>query len=256
VIQPPSSIDVLGCRVDNVTMAESVAWCDALIQAGRPAYVVTPNAEIVMQAQRMPDLRRLINSSQLSIPDGASLLLAGRMLGRPLREQVTGTDLSYELARLASRRGYRMFLLGAAEGVAQAAAARLVARYPGLQIAGTFGGWSRPEGDAETRAAVAAAAPVDILLVAYGAPWQERWIGRNAADLDVKLAMGVGGVFDFIAGRVRRAPRWLRRIGFDWLFRLAVQPWRWRRQLTIPQFLWQVLLERARRARRPAAPAQ
>jgi N-acetylglucosaminyldiphosphoundecaprenol N-acetyl-beta-D-mannosaminyltransferase len=255
-MQPPRSIDILGCRVDDVTMAEAVAWCDALIQANRPAYVVTPNAEIVMRAQGLPDLRGLINGSHLSIPDGASLLLAGRILGRPLREQVTGTDLSYELASLASRQGYRMFLLGAAEGVAEAAAARLVARYPGLRIAGTFAGWSRPEGDAETRAAVHAAAPVDILLVAYGAPWQERWIGRNAAALDVKLAMGVGGVFDFMAGRVRRAPPWLRRIGLDWLFRLAVQPWRWRRQLTIPQFLWYVLLERGRRPRGPATPAK
>lgn len=253
----PRSIEILGCRVDDVTMDEAVSYCDALIRGGGPARVVTPNAEIVMAAQSMDDLRGLINRSALSIPDGAGLLLAGRILGSPLREQVTGTDLSYALAGLARDRGYRLFLLGAAEGVAAAAARRLEALYPGLAVAGTFAGHAGPEGDAETRAAVAAAAPVHILLVAYGAPGQERWIARNQIVLGVPLAMGVGGVLDFMAGRVRRAPPWLRRIGLDWAFRLAMQPSRWRRQLALPRFVWRVVQRRRaaiKRATRTAPP--
>src|SRR5262245_59517678 len=119
------SIEVLGCRVDDVTLDEAAALCQRLIQVGRPAQVVTPNAEIVVAARRLPDLRDLINRSALSVPDGAGLLLAGRLLGTPLREQVTGTDLSYRLAGLAAERGYRLFLLGAGPGVAAAAAAAL-----------------------------------------------------------------------------------------------------------------------------------
>jgi N-acetylglucosaminyldiphosphoundecaprenol N-acetyl-beta-D-mannosaminyltransferase len=241
------SIEVLGCRVDDVDMDQAVALCDRLIRAGRPAQVVTPNAEIVVAAQRVADLRDLINRSALSIPDGAGLLLAGRLLGTPLREQVTGTDLSYRLAALAAERGYRLFLLGAGPGVAEAAAGALRRRHPALQIAGTFAGRAGPEGDAQTRAAVAAAGRVDVLLVAYGAPRQERWIARNQAALGVPLALGIGGVFDFMSGRVPRAPAWLRRAGFDWLYRLAREPWRWRRQLALPRFVGLVLLSAARR---------
>jgi len=124
------SIDVLGCRVDDLTMDEAVAECERLILAGRPAQVVTPNAEIVVAAGRHPELRDLINRSALSIPDGAGLLLAGRLLATPLREQVTGTDLCYRLAALAAARGYRLFLLGAWPGVAAAAAAALRRRQP------------------------------------------------------------------------------------------------------------------------------
>ena len=245
------SIDILGCRVDDVTLDEAVALCDSFIQAGRIAQVVTPNAEILRAAQRDAGLRELINRSALSIPDGAGLLLAGRLLGTPLRAQVTGTDLGYRLAALGRERGYRLFLLGAGPGVAELAADRLVRLYPGLRVAGTFAGTPEPSTDAEARAAVAAARPVDILLVAYGAPYQERWIARNQADLGVPLALGIGGGLDFMAGRVRRAPAWLRRLGFDWLFRLAVQPWRWRRQLALPVFVW-LVLRSARRRRRLA----
>lgn len=241
---PPRSIEILGCRVDDVTMDEAVARCDELIRRREPVQVVTPNAEIVMAAQRLPDLRELINRSALSIPDGAGLLLAGRILGTPLREQVTGTDLSYRMGALAADRGYRLFLLGAAEGVAEQAGRRLQVLNPGLQVAGTFAGRSRPDGDAETRSAVAAAGRVDVVLVAYGAPWQERWIARNQADLGIPLAMGVGGAFDFMAGRTPRAPAWLRGIGLDWAFRLAIQPSRFRRQLALPRFVGRVVLTR------------
>src|SRR5439155_12412027 len=140
-------IDVLGVRVDDVTIDESVEVCRASLRSRGSHRIVTPNAEIVMAARADAQFRATLNGSTLSIPDGAGLLLAGRLLGTPLRAQVTGTDLCYRLAALSAERGYRLFLLGAQPGVAAAAAAALERRYPGLKVAGTFPGRAGPEGD-------------------------------------------------------------------------------------------------------------
>src|SRR4051794_242927 len=161
-----------------------------------------------MLAQRDAAFRAALDDAALAIPDGGGLLLAARLWGRPFREQVRGTDLVYRLAAVGAREGQRWFLLGAAPGVAEAARQRLMARYPGLQVVGTFGGSPQPDDDAAVETAIRSAAPVDVLLVAYGAPGQEVWMARNVAPLGVPVAIGVGGVLDFISGRVRRAPRW------------------------------------------------
>lgn len=237
------SIDVLGVRVDDVTLREALSICRACIRSGEPHRIVTPNAEFVMAARQDPAFRTLLNDATLAIPDGAGLLLAGRLLGTPLREQVAGTDLADGLAGLAAREGYRLFLLGAAPGVADLAAHRLVERHPGLTIAGTFAGSAAPEADAQTRGRLQEAGRIDALLVAYGARKQEAWIARNQAALHIPLAIGIGGALDFFSGRVPRAPRPLRRVGLDWLFRLIVQPWRWQRQLALPRFLLAVTHE-------------
>ena len=241
------SIEILGVRVDDVSMAEALAICEAGVRSGEPHRVVTPNAEFVVAARQSADFRALVNGSTLSIPDGAGLLLAARLLGTRLREQVTGTDLADQLAGRCAERGYRLFLLGAAPGIAELAAERLRQRYPRLTIAGAWGGAPEPDSDGETRAKVAEAGRVDVILVAYGREKQESWIARNQTALGIPLAVGVGGVFDFFAGRVPRAPALVRRAGFDWLFRLAVQPWRWRRQLALPRFVALATVEGLRR---------
>jgi len=242
-----SLVEILGVRVDDVTHSEAVARCITLVADPQPRYVVTPNPEFVVLARRDPEFRRILNAADLAIPDGGGLLLAARLLRSPLREQVRGTDLCYLLIEEAVRRAWRLFLLGAASGVAEDAARRLAARYPGLQIAGTFAGDGSPSGDAETRAAIQRAGRSDVLFAAYGPNKQERWIDRNLAHLDVGVAMGVGGVLDFMSGRVRRAPYVIRRLGIDWLWRLAVQPRRIRRQgVAIPVFLWLALREAVR----------
>lgn len=222
-------------RVDDVTADEALALCEAFIRDRRRA-VVTPNPEIVMAARADGGLRHALARADLAIPDGGGLLLAARLWGRPLREQVRGTDLAYRLIERAAARGYRIFLLGAAPGVADEAARRLRAAYPGLCIAGTYAGIADEAHDADTQAAVARAGPVDVLLVAYGASKQEQWLARNLPTLDVGVALGIGGVLDFMAGRVRRAPAPIRHAGFEWLYRLLVQPWRWRRQLRAARY--------------------
>ncbi|HVC32631.1 MAG TPA: WecB/TagA/CpsF family glycosyltransferase [Chloroflexota bacterium] len=245
------SIDVLGVRVDDVTLREALAICHACIRSGKPHRVVTPNAEFVMAARPDPGFRQLLNDSTLLIPDGAGLLLAGRLLGARLHAQVAGTDLADQLAGLCAREGYRLFLLGAAPGVADEAGRRLRARHPNLIVAGTCAGSADPSADDETRARLRAAGRIDVLLVAFGAPKQEAWIERNQAALEIPLAIGVGGALDFLSGRVPRAPAAMRRLGFDWLFRLTVQPWRWRRQLALPRFVVAVTYEGMRRRLAP-----
>ena len=241
-------MDVLGVRVDDVTHAEALARCRTLIEDAKPRYCVTPNPEFVIWARRDPEFRRILNASDLAIPDGGGLLLAARLWGAPLREQVRGTDLCSLLMEEGVRRGWRFFFLGAAPGVAEAAALRLRERYRGLEVAGTFAGDGSAAGDAETRAAVRAAGRCDVVFVCYGANKQERWIDRNLQELDVGLALGVGGVLDFFSGRVRRAPAVIRRLGVDWLWRAALQPSRIRRQAdTIPLFLWLAGREALRR---------
>ena len=241
-------MDVLGVRVDDVTHAEALARCRTLVEDPQPRYCVTPNPEFVILARRDPEFRRILNESDLAIPDGGGLLLAARLFGTPLREQVRGTDLCYLLMEESVRRGWRLFLLGAAPGVADEAAVKLRQRYPGLKIVGTFAGDGSSAGDDETRTAVRAAGRTDLLFVCYGANKQERWIDRNLAQLDVGLALGLGGVLDFFSGRVRRAPYVVRRLGVDWLWRAAMQPRRIKRQAhTIPRFLWLAAGEALRR---------
>jgi N-acetylglucosaminyldiphosphoundecaprenol N-acetyl-beta-D-mannosaminyltransferase len=243
-------MDILGVRVDDVTYNVALERCVAFAHSRRRHYVVTPNPELVMLARRDAAYRDLLNRSDLAIPDGGGLLLAARLWGAPLQEQVRGTDLCYGLLDLAPRFALRVFFLGAPPGVAEAAADAARRRVPGLTLAGTFAGDGSPAGDTETVDAVRRAGRCDLLYVAYGAPKQERWIGRNLANVDVGVAIGVGGVLDFMSGRVRRAPLLVRRAGLDWLFRLAIQPGRISRQgTTIPPFLGLVLLEAARRRR-------
>ncbi|MBI3970013.1 MAG: WecB/TagA/CpsF family glycosyltransferase [Chloroflexi bacterium] len=241
-------VDILGVRVDDVTYAEALERCAALIAGGRPHYVVTPNPEFIVLARCDPEFRAILNRADLAIPDGGGLLLGARLLGGRIREQVRGTDLCNGLVERAPAMGWRVFLLGAAPGVSEAAATRLQQRYPGLQIAGTFAGAASSAGDEETVAAVRRAGRCDLLFVAYGASKQEHWIARNLHEVDAGVAIGVGGVLDFMSGRVRRAPAWIRRIGLDWLFRLAIQPQRIKRQgSTIPVFLALVVAEAVRR---------
>jgi len=157
---------------------------------------------------------------------------------------VAGSTLVGQIAERAAQKGWRLYLLGARPGVADQAAGTLRARYPGVNIVGTFPGSPASEEQEAIVERILAARP-DVLLVAFGAPAQDVWIARNQPRLHVPVVMGVGGSLDFIAGVAKRAPGWVQRIGLEWLYRLIREPWRWRRQLALPQFVWRVL--RARR---------
>jgi len=241
-IQYPTST-ILGVRTDNVNYDQALSLIEGLVVSGNPHQVVTVNPEFIVAAQSDDDFRSILSASSLALPDGVGLLWAARFLDRPLQERVTGTDTVQRVAALAAKKGYNLFLLGAAPGVAVATAARLCQTYPGLRVAGTHTGSPAPEEEDEIVRLIQRAKP-DILFVAYGAPQQDKWIARNLERLGVPVAMGVGGAFDFISGRAKRAPRWLQRVGLEWLHRLLHEPWRWRRMLALPKFMWLVVRER------------
>jgi heptosyltransferase-2 len=234
---------ILGVRVDNVNYDQALSLIEGFVVSGTPHQVVTVNPEFIVAAQSDDEFRNILNVSSLALPDGVGLLWAARFLGRPLQERVTGTDTMQRVAALAAQKGYSLFLLGAASGIAVATAARLCEVYPGLKIVGTHAGSPAPEEEDEIVRLIQKAEP-DVLFVAYGAPQQDRWIARNLIRLGVPVAMGVGGAFDFISGRAKRAPRWLQRLGLEWLHRLLHEPWRWRRMLALPKFVWLVVRER------------
>jgi N-acetylglucosaminyldiphosphoundecaprenol N-acetyl-beta-D-mannosaminyltransferase len=244
------TVKVLGVEVDAVTLGQAVAMVGEAVDSrrghGGPTFqVATVNPEFVMHARRDREFREILRDASLRTPDGAGLMLASRILGRPLPERVAGVELVQALARAAAGRGDRLFLLGAAPGVAEQAAARLLALAPGLRVAGTFAGDATEAGDTEALARIRAAEP-DIILVAYGAPAQERWARRNLDVSGAAVAIGVGGTFDYLAGRVRRAPALMRKMGLEWLFRLGRQPWRARRMAVLPVFLALVVQQRLR----------
>lgn len=239
------SLSVLGVRVHNVDRDQALALLADYAAAGLPRHVVTVNPEFLVQAQALPKFKAVLNQADLALADGVGLVWAAWILGRRLAARLTGVDMMDSLASLAAAKGYRVFLLGAAPGVAEGAAQALVHQHPGLIIAGWHAGSPREEEEEEIVARIRTARP-HLLFVAYGAPEQDLWIRRNVQRLGVPVAMGVGGAFDFISGHVPRAPRWMRRTGLEWLFRLLREPWRWRRMLRLPHFVWLVLLQRLR----------
>src|SRR5690242_6238960 len=219
----PPSVSVLGVRVDRLTQQAVLARIEQMLltylhSQPRPLcqQIVTVNPEFVMAARRDPAFRHCINSAALVIPDGIGVVWAARYLGKPAPERVTGVDTLVELARRGATKGYRLYLLGAAPGVAEAAGKRLQTLAPGLQIAGSYAGSPAiaEEDEIIERIRIARA---DILCVAYGAPAQDVWIRRNQARLPVAIAMGVGGSFDFLTGRQQRAPKMMQKLGLEWL---------------------------------------
>jgi len=201
------------------------------------------NPEFVMRAGDDGEFARVLESAALCLADGSGVVWAARRQGCRLAEPVTGTDLIPRLAALCAQRNFRLFLLGAAPGVADELARQLKEKNPALQVA-AHSGSPDPADDVETLRRIDAAGP-QVLLVAYGAPRQELWIDRLGDRLtDVAVAIGVGGAFDYLTGRVPRAPLWMRRVGLEWLFRLARQPWRIRRMAVLPVYALRVLAAR------------
>jgi len=226
-----------------VNSDEALARMQEFIADGRPHHVATVNPEFIAAAQKDPLFAEILNRTHLNLPDGQGLIWAARILGTPLKQRVTGVDTVLKLAGLSAEKGYRLYLLGAAEGVAAAAAHKLQLRFPGLQIAGSQAGSPLPQEDQRLVNEIKRT-DAQVLFVAYGAPEQEKWIARNQERLAVPLAMGVGGAFDFVSGEAKRAPQWVQRMGLEWLHRLIRQPWRWRRMLALPRFVLLVLRER------------
>lgn len=234
---------IMGVGIDPVTMAEALARIEGLLQGGGPGQVITANPEMVMLARQDESLARIFQEAALVVPDGYGLVWASRVLSRPLPERVAGIDLFQSLAALAAQKGYRMFLLGAREGIASQAALTLQEKHPELIICGTHHGYFSPDEERQVLDRIREARP-HILAVALGAPRQEIWLARHQARLEVPVGIGIGGSLDVLAGQVQRAPRWMQERGLEWLYRLIREPWRYKRMLFIPRFAAAVLLQK------------
>jgi N-acetylglucosaminyldiphosphoundecaprenol N-acetyl-beta-D-mannosaminyltransferase len=236
-------VDVLGVGFDRVDLTAAAERALRRLDAGERTFVITANPEFVMLAHRDESLARIARDAQLVVADGSGVVAASRLLGDPL-PRVPGRLLVDALVPHLAQRHSPVFFLGATPGVAERAAAELRRRAPGLVVAGVHAGSAEPKDDAVSVAWVRDSG-AQVLLVAYGMPKQEQWIARNLPALPaVRLAIGVGGVFDQLAGVQRVPPVVLHAIGLEWLWRLAREPRRWRRQRVLPLFALLVLRKR------------
>lgn len=247
-----NTVDFSGIKVDNITLGEAVAKIEEFLRASSPHLIVTPNPEMIVAAQKDQELKEIINNASLRLPDGISMVVVSRILGRPLRERVTGIDFLLKAVELSSRRGYKLFLLGGKPGVAQEAGLKLIEQFPGLNIVGTHDGYfdkdiepacrssdeHRSEGRVIKVIKVIKDTKPDILFAGLGAGRQEKWLAKYLKELNVPVCVGVGGSFDVISGKKKRAPKWIQSLYIEWLYRLVTEPERWKRQLALPKFLW------------------
>lgn len=237
------TVDILGIPVDSITMGEAVAKIGAFLEEGSMHSIFTPNAEIMMAAQRDPELKDILTRADMLTADGAGVVLASRLLGRSVPEKVSGVDLVGEVFSAFAAMGLRCFLFGSKPGVAEEAAEKIIAGYPGIIIVGCQNGYFTSEQDDEIVNAINTS-HADIVLVALGAPKQEKWISSHTEQLNVKVCMGVGGTIDIIAGKARLAPDFFRRNGLEWLYRLYREPRRAIRMLDLPRFILRVMMAR------------
>lgn len=224
-------IEIFGISIDNLTVEETLEKIEGFIRSGRVHQHVVVNVDKIVKAQRDAKLREIIRSCDLINVDGQPVVWMSRWLGQPLKERVNGTDLMMALIERSAKKGYRLFFLGAREEVVSKLAQTLQSRHPQLRVAGWHDGyWSAEEEPAVVEQIRRSRA--DILFVAISSPKKEIFLGRWKEELGVPFMMGVGGSFDVAAGHVKRAPRWMQKMGLEWLYRLIQEPARmWRRYL-------------------------
>ncbi len=228
-------INLLGISFTNATELEVLEFINtSLRDNAKKYYIVTPNPEILVIADKNPDYKRVLNEAELALADGVGVIIATRLMGNRLKQRIAGVDLLESICRYFADKPVTTSYLGAGPGVAEITAERLQKKYTGLKVA-----WTTEEYFDEL-----STKKTDILFVALGSPKQELWINKNLNKLNAKIVIGVGGAFDFISGKVPRAPRFLRNIGLEWLFRLIIQPWRITRQLSLVKFIFLVIKQR------------
>ena len=236
-------INVLGVGFDNVTMAEAVDRGMELIRTPGAHYVVTPNPEIVEVCRENPEACKAVNGASLVLPDGIGVIKGAAMLGTPLKERTPGVEFAAHLMERMAKEGLSLYLLGAKPGVADLAAEKLMARYPGLKIAGTHDGYFKE--DAPVVSAIRESG-ADAVFVCLGAPKQEFWMAKNGEATGAHLLCGLGGSLDVFAGTVERAPKFFCDHGLEWFYRLCKEPRRIGRMMKLPLFLVHVVKEKKR----------
>lgn len=242
----PESIEAFGVKISPVSMDEALDKIEEFIADGTPHHVLTSDANAILTSKTDEDYAGIMRRAAMITPDGFGVIWGARLLNLPIYERVTGVDMVTGVCERAAAKGYRLYILGSEEGVAATAARNLMERYPGLQVVGTHHGFWRRDGKAagltieEADARMAeeiAATKVDVLFVAMGIPMQEKFIAAQLERMQTPVALGVGGSFDVYAGKFNRAPQYVQRVGLEWLYRVWIDPSRWKRMGYVPKFM-------------------
>lgn len=224
-------ITILEIPINNMTMLEAVQEIVKHLYSDRPCRVFFVNADCVNLTYRDKEYLTLLQQAELCFADGIGMKIAGKLLGHPIKDNVNGTDLFPRLCEVLVGTGKKVFLLGARPGVAEKVRQWMQAHYPGINVVGCHHGYFTPDEEPGVITQITHSG-ADLLLVAMGAPLQEKWLSRHLAKTGAKVGMGVGGLFDFYSGRIPRAPLWMRKVGLEWLYRLWQEPRRlWKRYL-------------------------
>lgn len=239
----PKRVEILGVPVDCVTMDQAVDWVEAMMSSDKAHGVIAVNPEKVMKASQDPVLLEQLQTTSLLIPDGIGVVFGIRLLGLGKAQRVPGAELMPKLCEIAALKGYKIFLFGATAEVNKGAMVALQTQYPSLNIVGARHGYVQ-EADMPALIEEINASQADLLFLALGSPKQELWMSKYLPSLHVKVCQGVGGTFDVIAGRVKRAPVMFRTVHLEWFYRLLAQPRRILRQTALPLFTYHLLRQR------------
>ena len=237
---------ILDVRIDEVTMSEAIEKVKIFLDEDKMHLICTPNPEMLMTAQNDEEFKRILNSSVLNIPDGTGIVWAAEKLGNPLKERVAGFDFIHRIFELGKDKNISFYFLGSKPGVAETASKKIEGKYPGIKVVGTNDGYFSVEEEKGVIKEINSKKP-DVLLVAMGAPKQERFINKYKDKLNCKIAIGVGGCFDVISGNVKRAPKLFIKFRLEWLYRGLTDFRRLKRLGAIPRFMIAVKKESKRK---------
>lgn len=235
--------------IDNLTMDEALRSIETFIANRKPCYITNPNVDIVMRYNKDKEFARYYDEGALCLADGTPILWAAQFLGTPLKAKISGSDFVPRVCELANAKRYKIFFMGGRPGAGEAAQKKLLESLPNIQIVGTYAppfGFEKDEKELAHIATMIKQAKPDILFVGLGAPKQERWIKQYHQELGVPVSMGVGVTFEFIAGIVKRSPKWMQHAGLEWLWRLCMEPRRlWKRYLIDDMpFFWLIVKQK------------
>ncbi len=235
-------VTILGVPIDRITKKEAGEITEKLIKESNKTckMIFAPNTEFIMYAQKDKQYYELLKKSELSTPDSIGVIIAGKLQHKPFKERIPGQAYFREIIELSNEKGYSIYLLGGEEGIPEKAKENLQKIYPNVNIIGTHHGYFTPEEEKDVIAEINALKP-NVLFVALGAPKQEKWIAEHQHELQVDVAAGQGGTYDYEAGKIKRAPVWIQKIGMEWLWRLILQPSRIIRMRVLPIFLLKIL---------------
>lgn len=238
-------VSIFGIRVSKLNMQQTVESLVQAIASRQTIQVITANPIMLMTALQQPAYMAMMQRAELIVPDGAGLVWAASYVGDPVAEKVAGIDLMHQLLAIGEGKGWRIFLLGASSEIIQITADKLKMRYPKLKLVGIRDGYFKENEEEAVLNQIREAAP-DILLVGRSADKQEPWIDQHKASLGIPVIMGIGGSFDVLSGKLKRAPKIFIRLRLEWFYRLLQEPWRYRRMLLLPKFVVKVIRDKGK----------